>query len=799
MADFRSPSDDNLPSHNEQQQRDRTSSMSLGNTDPAASSQNGAPGPANGAASAAPDATAPNSEVARQVQEVLSSDIGVSTMLNQLKASIASAKEFALFLKKRSHIEETHASSLKKLSRMSQETMHQPDHKGGTFAQAYTEMMYIHERMAENGIQFAVSLHQMHDDLIEMAAMAERSRKGWKANGLAAEHRVADLEAAMRKSKAKYDSLAEEYDRARTGDTSRNSGKMFSLKSKSGPQHEEDLLRKTQAADQDYQAKVQTLQSEKAELLARTRPEAVSALKDLVRDTDAGLALQMQKFASFSEKLLLSNGLSISPIKGQGSGGPRSLREAVMAINNESDLNDVLTSHHSKLPPNNEIKYEKNPILANARHPGMGHQPNASVSNVPQTTPSGQFSGPPAGQSQQQMPPPARPGAGFQQGPDSPQSFAPPSMPAAQQQQRPSSQQQSLPQMQQHGRSFSTSNMLNQQPSQQQQFQANRNSGVLQSRYNGGGSTITSQGPPQLGALPFQTSGSQSPPPPQSQSPPPPSQPEPQHQQQQPPQQQQAPPPPGQFQPFQPQQRQQGQQGGPLQQRTQGPPPGAGGYPQHNRHSPPGGMAAPPPNPARPVFGITLSRLYERDSLPVPMVVYQCIQAVDLYGLGVEGIYRQSGSLTHINKLKTMFDTDSSNPALDFRNPENFYHDVNSVTGLLKQFFRDLPNPLLTTEHHSELIEAAKHDDDIVRRDSLHAIINSLPDPNYATLRSLTLHLHRVMDNSHVNRMNSHNLAVIFGPTVMGTDPSTSIADAGWQIKVVDTILQNCYEIFDDE
>ena len=30
-------------------------------------------------------------------------------------------------------------------------------------------------------------------------------------------------------------------------------------------------------------------------------------------------------------------------------------------------------------------------------------------------------------------------------------------------------------------------------------------------------------------------------------------------------------------------------------------------------------------------------------------------------------------------------------------------------------------------------------DDDITRRDSMHAIINSLPDPNYATLRTLTL------------------------------------------------------------
>lgn len=203
--------------------------------------------------------------------------------------------------------------------------------------------------------------------------------------------------------------------------------------------------------------------------------------------------------------------------------------------------------------------------------------------------------------------------------------------------------------------------------------------------------------------------------------------------------------------------------------------------------------------PAKPVYGVTLNNLYERDGLAVPMVVYQCMQAVDLFGLGVEGIYRQSGSMAHIQKLKAMFDHDSQNKALDFRNPENFFHDVNSVTGLLKLFFRDLPDPLLTTEHHDAFIAAAKHEDDIVRRDSLHAIINNLPDPNYATLRAISLHLYRVIENSHVNRMNSHNLAVIFGPTLMGSDPSTAIADAGWQIKVIDTILQNTYQIFDED
>lgn len=76
---------------------------------------------------------------------------------------------------------------------------------------------------------------------------------------------------------------------------------------------------------------------------------------------------------------------------------------------------------------------------------------------------------------------------------------------------------------------------------------------------------------------------------------------------------------------------------------------------------------------------------------------------------------------------------------VDFRNPAAFYHDVNSVAGLLKQFFRDLPDPLLTRERYGEFIEAARIEDEIVRRDTMHAIVNSLPDAHYATLRALVL------------------------------------------------------------
>lgn len=169
---------------------------------------------------------------------------------------------------------------------------------------------------------------------------------------------------------------------------------------------------------------------------------------------------------------------------------------------------------------------------------------------------------------------------------------------------------------QQHERSFSSASMLNTSgPTASQPPYSNRNSmgpgGLLQlqqqananARYNGN-SGGQAQGPPQLGALSFQ-------------------------------------------EPAQPAQPPQGSQF-PAQSPAREQPP-----PHYSGHGP----TAPVQEPSRPVFGVALSRLYERDGLAVPMVVYQCIQAVDLFGLNVEGIYRLSGSLPHVNKLKSMFDT----------------------------------------------------------------------------------------------------------------------------------------------
>jgi hypothetical protein len=101
-------------------------------------------------------------------------------------------------------------------------------------------------------------------------------------------------------------------------------------------------------------------------------------------------------------------------------------------------------------------------------------------------------------------------------------------------------------------------------------------------------------------------------------------------------------------------------------------PPQLSSLPFQNSQTPPQQMIQPPYSqspttinsghlpPLKPVFGLSLDQLFERDGSAVPMVVYQCIQAVDLFGLEVEGIYRINGTASHITKIKALFDNGKS-------------------------------------------------------------------------------------------------------------------------------------------
>ncbi|ORX77759.1 RhoGAP-domain-containing protein [Anaeromyces robustus] len=202
------------------------------------------------------------------------------------------------------------------------------------------------------------------------------------------------------------------------------------------------------------------------------------------------------------------------------------------------------------------------------------------------------------------------------------------------------------------------------------------------------------------------------------------------------------------------------------------------------------------------IFGVDLAEQLNRDNQEIPEILTKCASYIERYGLNTVGVYRLSGSNSAIQKLRTLFDRDASQVVLI--EDSNVQDTLNNVTGVLKLYFRELPNSLFTQELYSEFIEASKTDDDRKRLVEIHELVNRLPDPNYLTLRYLIAHLDRIQSNQKVNKMGISNLSIIWGPTLFcgcnmsNTDPEQFI-DMKYQCKVIEVILSNCYAIFDPD
>ncbi|KAG0026325.1 hypothetical protein BGZ81_006458 [Podila clonocystis] len=198
-----------------------------------------------------------------------------------------------------------------------------------------------------------------------------------------------------------------------------------------------------------------------------------------------------------------------------------------------------------------------------------------------------------------------------------------------------------------------------------------------------------------------------------------------------------------------------------------------------------------------PIFGIDLAEQLIRDETDLPEIVVKCTEAIERYGMDTQGIYRVSGVTSVTNRLRSAFDRDCA--AVDLSTEENC-GDVNSVASVLKTWFRDLPEPLLTRRLYPEFIKAAALEDPGAQLMNLHQCTNQLPDPNYATLKFLMSHLNRIQANQAVNKMGASNLGLIFGPTLTSSSGGGAVddlVDMGLQCRIIETLLANYGAIFD--
>ncbi|KFM03758.1 Rho GTPase-activating protein SYDE2, partial [Aptenodytes forsteri] len=167
------------------------------------------------------------------------------------------------------------------------------------------------------------------------------------------------------------------------------------------------------------------------------------------------------------------------------------------------------------------------------------------------------------------------------------------------------------------------------------------------------------------------------------------------------------------------------------------------------------------------VFGVELGQLVEREktATKVPLLIQKCVAEIEKRGLKVVGLYRLCGSAAVKKELRDAFERDSAAVTLS----EQLYPDINVITGILKDYLRELPTPLITpTLYHVVLEAMAKRPPRAPpgERDAV-TLLDCLPDVEKATLTRLLDHLSLVASFHDFNRMNSQNIAVCFGPVLL--------------------------------
>ncbi|KAG1939600.1 rho GTPase-activating protein 12a isoform X3 [Pimephales promelas] len=193
------------------------------------------------------------------------------------------------------------------------------------------------------------------------------------------------------------------------------------------------------------------------------------------------------------------------------------------------------------------------------------------------------------------------------------------------------------------------------------------------------------------------------------------------------------------------------------------------------------------------VFGSSLSSLCQREASTVPRFVWMCIEHVEKTGLGVDGLYRVSGNLAIMQKLRFAVNHDEKVNLADGK-----WEDIHVTTGALKMFFRELPEPLFTFAFFNDFITAIKMPEYKHKVQAVKDLMKQLPWPNQDTIQVLFKHLKKVIQHGDKNRMTTQSVAIVFGPTLLRPEIETAnmAVHMVYQNQIVELILMEYETIF---
>ncbi|KAJ8271726.1 hypothetical protein COCON_G00105850 [Conger conger] len=162
----------------------------------------------------------------------------------------------------------------------------------------------------------------------------------------------------------------------------------------------------------------------------------------------------------------------------------------------------------------------------------------------------------------------------------------------------------------------------------------------------------------------------------------------------------------------------------------------------------------------RSVFGVPLQVNLQRTGHPLPPSIQEAMRFLRNQGLDQVGLFRKSGVKSRIQALRQMNEAGAEG--------EVSYEGQSAydVADMLKQYFRDLPEPLLTSKLSDTFLQIYQYVPKDQRLQAARAAVLLLPDENREALQTLLCFLCDVVANVAENQMTSTNLAVCLAPSL---------------------------------
>ncbi|EMS10703.1 Rho GTPase activating protein [Entamoeba histolytica HM-3:IMSS] len=187
------------------------------------------------------------------------------------------------------------------------------------------------------------------------------------------------------------------------------------------------------------------------------------------------------------------------------------------------------------------------------------------------------------------------------------------------------------------------------------------------------------------------------------------------------------------------------------------------------------------------VFGYPLSCAVKKSSWRFPIPVFRSLQYLLTHeGKELEGIFRTNASHVSLSRIKTILDCDQD---VDMES----FDDCRVAAAILKDYLRQLPEPLIPYEYYKQFIELP------LKTTDPKLFMESLPKMNQDTLWYLCSFLYEIQLNEEKTRMNASNLATCIGLTVCRPPPFEGVDElihTKNAISAFEFVLNNYEPIF---